>query len=180
MSAYLCDPRHIGALASWYVDRRDTSRGYLRSHILEDETVEDYMLAPELAVLLARANVASVAYRYPDDKPGERPGPSVADDEEYVELCAEAARRTVDIDAVAWRTPAIGGAVQVLKATQCYEYQACEHPGWDRSKAHRAVEAIRSAAISALRGYSDAVWGWPEPQTREQMRADLRARGLLA
>lgn len=35
--------------------------------------------------------------------------------------------------------------VPVLKAIDCYEYQACEHPEWETSAAHDYVEALRQA-----------------------------------
>lgn len=49
-------------------------------------------------------------------------------------------------------------AVDVLKAIACYEYQACEAPGWDASTARAFCEALRRAVIPALPGYTDAPW----------------------
>lgn len=51
--------------------------------------------------------------------------------------------------------------VAVLKACQCYEYQSCEHAGWEESDAYQAIRALRGAAISSLPGYEDAEWGSP-------------------
>jgi hypothetical protein len=48
--------------------------------------------------------------------------------------------------------------VQVLKAIKCYEYQSCEHEGWEKSSANAFCEALRFAAIAALLGYDDAQW----------------------
>ncbi len=48
--------------------------------------------------------------------------------------------------------------VAVLKAIQCYEYQSCEHPEWETSEAHEFCQALRSAAIDKLPGYSEAQW----------------------
>lgn len=173
MSAHLCTPRHIGSLASWYVDRRNASHGYLRRVLLEDESVEDSELAPQLAVLLAQANLDSVAYRYPDDGPGNRPGPTgLEDDTEYLVLCSAAARRTFDLDRE-------GGALQVLKACKCLEYQSCEHPSYVSSTAYSALQAIMNAATSALPGYDDAEWGWPTPDALWIRSAEVRARVRL-
>ena len=49
-------------------------------------------------------------------------------------------------------------AVDVLKAISCYEYQACEAPGWDRSAARAFCEGLRRAVTPALPGYTDAPW----------------------
>jgi hypothetical protein len=49
-------------------------------------------------------------------------------------------------------------AIDILKALTCYEYQACEAPGWDTSTARAFCEALRRAVISALPGYTDAPW----------------------
>lgn len=49
-------------------------------------------------------------------------------------------------------------AIDVLKAISCYEYQACEAPGWDTSAAKAFAEGLRRAVIPALPGYTDAPW----------------------
>ena len=49
-------------------------------------------------------------------------------------------------------------AVDVLKAISCYEYQACEAPGWDTSAAKAFCEGLRRVIIPALPGYTDAPW----------------------
>ena len=46
----------------------------------------------------------------------------------------------------------------ILKALDCYEYQSCEHPGWEASEAHSFCEALRSRMIHQLPGYADAPW----------------------
>jgi len=48
--------------------------------------------------------------------------------------------------------------VAVLKACDGYEYQACEHPGWEASEAHAYINALRRRAIHALPGYDEAAW----------------------
>ena len=50
--------------------------------------------------------------------------------------------------------------VQVFASISCYEYQACEHEGWETSEAKAICESIRDAAIRALPG--EGVWGVPE------------------
>src|ERR1051325_11534357 len=48
--------------------------------------------------------------------------------------------------------------IQTLKACDCFDYQACEVEDYDRTEAAAIVDAIRSAAIHALPGYSEAEW----------------------
>jgi hypothetical protein len=39
--------------------------------------------------------------------------------------------------------------VAVLKAIGCYEYQSCERPDWDRSRAYKLVTRLRTAILEA-------------------------------
>lgn len=48
--------------------------------------------------------------------------------------------------------------VQVLKALDCYEYQACETPDWERCEAWRFCDSLRGRAINRLKGYNEAQW----------------------
>ena len=48
--------------------------------------------------------------------------------------------------------------VWTLKALDCYEYQACEHPQYLTSEARFFVEALRDTAIGLVDGYRDAPW----------------------
>ena len=52
--------------------------------------------------------------------------------------------------------------VQVIKCAHCYEYQSCEHDGWEDSRAARYMEELIATAIRNLPGYDDAKWGAPE------------------
>lgn len=56
--------------------------------------------------------------------------------------------------------PHMPSAVQVLKALDCYEYQACETPGYDTTEAFDFIRALRKRMIQKLVGYSDAKWEW--------------------
>jgi hypothetical protein len=48
--------------------------------------------------------------------------------------------------------------VQILKACDCYDYQACEDPEYDDSLATDVIFKIRKKAIKLLPGYDDAEW----------------------
>ncbi|HUZ55086.1 MAG TPA: hypothetical protein VMU94_21490 [Streptosporangiaceae bacterium] len=77
------------------------------------------------AVLLAE-NRRSVNHRYADD---EYQAPYV-----FTEI-------TGHLDPIA-----------ILKAISCYEYQSCEHPGWEASEARSFCEALRRRIIRWLPG----------------------------
>jgi hypothetical protein len=39
-------------------------------------------------------------------------------------------------------------AIAVLKAIGCYDYQSCEHPGWEKSRAHTLVRALEAKILA--------------------------------
>lgn len=49
-------------------------------------------------------------------------------------------------------------AVARLKLLNCYEYQTCEHPEWESSKAYAYCQALRDHLINELPGYDSAEW----------------------
>ena len=173
MSAYLCDPHHIGALASYVAHNRGWPhhcdyRPYVARLVAEEIPDADGMgdsspdLASNAAVILARSNLKSVATRYPNDGDGERPGQPAGSDLDYILLCSQAARRFLGD---AERNP-----VQVLKAVACLDYQSCEYEGGRDSTARKILNLVEDAAVSALPGYEDAEWGWPEPKASQARR----------
>ena len=136
MSAYIVSARHVDYLVSAAV----LWRGSLVA------TDEHGNATPEAAVaMLETENRASVEYRYPDraKNPENLPG---GPDRDRVPG-KRSHRMTLNVK-----------AVQVLKAVSCYEYQSCEHPGWDESKAKRFCEALTHAAIRMLPGYEESAW----------------------
>lgn len=48
--------------------------------------------------------------------------------------------------------------VQILKALDGYEYQACETPDWEKSEAFAICKMIRALTIRRLPGYEQADW----------------------
>lgn len=66
-------------------------------------------------------------------------------------------------------------AVVILKAIACYEYQSCEHKGWEGSDAKAYCDVLRARMIRRLPGFEEAPWGIPNDYeaTRE---AQARAR----
>ena len=49
--------------------------------------------------------------------------------------------------------------VVIFKLIACFEYQSCEHPGWETSQAKRFCDALRRSEINKLPGYGEAPWG---------------------
>jgi hypothetical protein len=95
--------------------------------------------ASEVGTLLLDENERSVRTRYPNDEPGELPGS--------------------DADTVSYRfKPFDAPALHVLKACDCFDYQACETDDYEATLAHRIINAIRASATSGLPGYLDAPW----------------------
>jgi hypothetical protein len=147
MSAYIVDKVHIDVLVSLAIQGRTPSR--LRWY--HDDTSHEarWDNADDVGRMLWRENLASVAYRYPDDTSGKRPGP-----------CDLA-----DADIEAYTHAAHGyqlTPVEGLQAIRGYEYQACEHPGWHGSEAYAFCDALRRCLISRLRGSDDAPWEWTQ------------------
>lgn len=59
--------------------------------------------------------------------------------------------------------------IVALKQVSCYEYQSCEHPGWETSGARGWCQAIRNQIVEALPGMEEAPWGVDDagPRTRQ-------------
>lgn len=53
-----------------------------------------------------------------------------------------------------------GPIITILKAISCYEYQSCEHDGWERSKAWWFCHSLTAALIGCLPGFDQAD-AWP-------------------
>ncbi len=69
-----------------------------------------------------------------------------------------------------WTSVTRVNPVVILKALACYEYQSCEHPGWEGSEAHAFCEALQHAMIRILPGYDEGP-GW-EIQKRAEYLAE--------
>ena len=39
---------------------------------------------------------------------------------------------------------------EVANAIRCFDYQACEHPGWESSVAHSFLQGLRETVLSNL------------------------------
>lgn len=146
MSAYLPNPEHIALLAAYAAATRE------RTIISEwPQTAEG------CAQELAKAAIASISTRYPDDVSGQRPGPGLLD-EDYLKTCGTIARyyfkaqRSVD-------------AVSVLKMIAGCDYQLCEVENYKATPAARQLATLREYAIRKLPGYDAAPWSFNDEAT---------------
>lgn len=148
MSAYICDPSHFGILAAYAVKERCVIR--------EFEVMGDPVLvAQTVARNLAKENIRSVAYRYPRDTDGNRPGPCLKD--------AEIEEAAAIYAAYFLANPHHLPAVQILKLVNCLDYQSCETEDWKQTVAFKQLEWITHDAIRNLPGYEDAMWSFERP-----------------
>ena len=146
MSAYIVEADTIQYLVSsglqvmrealyWY--HRETGTHY----VLTNRT------ATEVGQMLWNENMESVRFRYPR----EELLPGLMDEEQDMVFAHQVTRL------YEWNT------AQVLKATDCYEYQSCEHTGWEVSNAKAFIDVLRASAWRRLPGYEQAEWGHPKP-----------------
>lgn len=55
--------------------------------------------------------------------------------------------------------PTIKNIFALAKQVDCYSYQACEHDGWEKSKAFEMCEAIKDGLLRNHPDYENAPWG---------------------
>ena len=110
-------------------------------------------------------NVRSVAYRYPGDGDGERPGPNGFRDADATSYVWRAAKPTLPEMGYAGFDP--NNPAHALQQVQCYTYQSCEHPEWGNAWAKTYCDAL-ATALSPLaakasrhpkRDKAEAPWG---------------------
>lgn len=89
-----------------------------------------------VATILMAENVASVNYRYNEDDP--------------------VLKHTYTMAAP------LPELVVIHKLFRCYEYQACEHPGWEQCLAHKLCEAGRAYIRHHMGRYEEQIEKMPE------------------
>jgi hypothetical protein len=153
MSAYIVDRSHINYMvqaalsrmlhpghsnAAWVWNINHKQGTYSRNDLHKG----DYKKATEVGQMLWDENIKSVHGRYPDDALESLPGP-------VGENYAFEFRFNHNIEI---------RPIQVLKAIDCYEYQSCEHSGWEESEAYAFIQSLRKDAIRALPEYDNMKW----------------------
>jgi hypothetical protein len=152
MSAFIVGTDHIDCLVSAALDAGMHQSGF---GIYWDGERVEWHNADSVGAALLRENIASVSHRYADHGTDNLPGPipnPIPEDYIY--------QPCLKVD-----------AAQVLKAIDCYEYQSCEHPGWNDSEARRFCGVLRRRYSAMMPGYDDALW--------EVDRAELLKQAML-
>jgi hypothetical protein len=55
--------------------------------------------------------------------------------------------------------PVHARAAAVAKIARCYDYQSCEHPAYEASRAKTIADLLMATFPESLPGYDDAPWG---------------------
>jgi len=110
--------------------------------------------------MLLDENVRSVSYRYSNTPITNLPGKT---DAEYL------------LPFVFHPILRVPKPVEILKMLDCYEYQSCEHPGWEHSEAKVFCNALRHRAIRLLPGYDEAPWEWTDRSIVHQKKEVKKA-----
>lgn len=147
MSAYLCENEHFVQLAAWLCNDDYSGLGWLArqtsyhaDHIHADE------IATHVANILKKENARSLCARY-DDRADEYWNDK---DDAIPPITLGEVTRMQGCD--------LG---KIAKATDCYEYQACETDDFRESVAWRILGIIRKEIGTRQRGYEEANWGIP-------------------
>jgi hypothetical protein len=136
MSAYVLSIAHFAALAAFAVSDQH------QSHAINEWRVSANPMrtARKIAEELAKENIRSVSHRY-----------SVYKEERLV--VSEAG----DLAETYYFNPGKLSALDILRMCECYEYQSCETPDWTSTLAYRQIQWIKTAAMSRLPGWDEAV-----------------------
>lgn len=70
-------------------------------------------------------------------------------------------------------------AAQILKACDCFDYQACETEDYRETLAAKIIDGVRALAIRNVPGYEDAEWGMDEPKEKNSEEMFLIGSGGL-
>lgn len=170
MSAFICGPDHIKALAIFAAhDTRLHGMNVDPKYFRYDggdarmEGRPSHEVATYYANILYCENIRSVQTRYPKDTFDDLPG--LIHKPEMLEVSrAECAEQYNDIRFALQ-------PVDILKMCACLAYQCCETDDWESTLAYRLLNKIRLAAISLLPGYEDAPWEYDKPQVTRRRAA---------
>lgn len=147
----MVEREHIAYLVQSAFSRQMNMGAWLAGRLVE---CNQSAAMVRVANILSLANAASIEERYPDtkDAPENAPG-----DLETFEPWTASEIHKYDC---AWLST---DPVQVIKAVDCYQYQACEAGTWLDSMAKEITDKLARIATHNLPGYDDAEWGSPKP-----------------
>lgn len=170
MSAFICGPDHIKALAIFAAHRTPGHGPNVDPRYFKydggDERMygrSDHELATYYANILYAENIRSVQTRYPSDSFEDLPGPC-----EKPEMLNITATEVFEQYGLA---PFTLKPVDILKMCACLDYQSCETDDWRNTLAYRLILRIETAATRQLPGYEDAPWEYTKPEQPKRRRA---------
>lgn len=171
MSAFICNPDHIKALALFSVTGRNEpaiSTRWLERE-LEGQPAElraqvtwgdRQNIAETVANILHAENIRSVSYRY--EEPATYADGMSTDN--LPGLCERP--ELITVSASEAFNPPVTNPVHILKMCSCLEYQSCETEDYRETVAYKILEAIRATAIRRMPGYEDAPWEYVKPSAK--------------
>lgn len=142
MSAFMVSHAHIDALLTFADNKR--MKDQLGWHVSKVDQLD----WTDIGRVLLAENERSVCQRYPDCVPGNLPGMIGEEAITYRFKTWQPAFRMQHTQLCIW----------IIKACNCFDYQACETDDYSASIAHGIIEAIRGKAVRCLPGYDDAPW----------------------
>lgn len=137
MSVLIASDDHINAMLTFMHSRE--LHGCHRWENVQDELTET-------GRTLIAANYASYNLRYPQESDARADAEIVA--------------------SYRWRRTRMLSPVEMLKAIQFYEYQACEPANWRETEAHNLVRRMMDRAICVLDGWQALPWGFSSDSVR--------------
>lgn len=135
MSAFFVSTHHIDVLVSAAIDLE----AYAGPPRIERVT---HHRATLVGQMLLRENLRSMLARYPS-----------------IDDTAEAAGYQATVDTYRHRYYPHVRPTAAAHAVSCFDYQACEHPDYDRSQARAFVESLRQAILRRMPGIDAEPWG---------------------
>jgi len=142
MSAWIVGHDHIDALLTFATNKPRNWGVCYRIPGGESNEIDERN-ATEIGRILMAECERSVQARYPNDSLEELPG--------------TIGERSHNYKFKRWAGTL--SPIAILKACDCYDYQACETDDYQETLACLIIEAIRNRAISVLPGYDEAP-GW--------------------
>ncbi|MCO7219488.1 hypothetical protein [Klenkia sp. PcliD-1-E] len=143
-------------MSAWIVSRAHID--VLVQGLCESEHVT-HLGPDEVGRSLWQECLRSVAYRYPADGDGNRPGPVDFRDD--------------DVETYTYRRPSVRISLTGLHhAIACYAYQSCEHQGWQNSDAERWTSGLRAVLAKHPEVCTDPPsgehpWGYEETDVHQ-------------
>lgn len=134
MSAFILNEYHLRTMVEYALAQRVNAYHKGKWYRSSDPGAADLFLT-----VLYRQNVRSVDARYQEGN---------------------------EVESLRYRPtgrPAVS-AVQMIKACNCYDYQACETDDYYETLAYAISDAIRAAAGRLVPGYEEASWVIDEPE----------------